>query len=109
MNFYIVKGERLVEDKKQKWICIAIGLFLCFPSLNSAIGSIIKFFLGTQFKLGTYVIYAIYYLVMLYALYKNIRRISVSTFAITVFRNPQNFCVNATPINQLPRWPARQA
>ena len=85
MNFYIVKGEGLVEDKKQKWICIAIGLFLCFPSLNSAIGSIIKFSLGTQFKLGTYVIYAIYYLVMLYALYKNIRRISVSTFAITVF------------------------
>ena len=35
--------------------------------------------------MGTYVIYAIYYLVMLYALYKNIRRISVSTFAITVF------------------------
>ena len=85
MNFYIVKGEGLVEDKKQKWICIAISLFLCFPSLNSAIGSIIKFSLGTQFKLGTYVIYAIYYLVMLYALYKNIRRISVSTFVITVF------------------------
>lgn len=74
-----------MKYKKQKWICIAIGLFLCFPSLNSAIGSIIKFFFGAQFKLGTYVIYAIYYLVMLYALYKNIRRISVSTFAITVF------------------------
>ena len=85
MNFYIVKGERLVEDKKQKWICIAIGLFLCFPSLNSAIGSIIKLFFGMQFKLGTYASYAIYYLVMLYALYKNIRRISVSTFVITVF------------------------
>lgn len=85
MNFYGVKGEKLVEDKKQKWICIAIGLFLCFPSLNSAIGSIIKFFFGTQFKLGTYAIYAIYYLVMLYALYKKIRWISVSTFVITVF------------------------
>lgn len=24
-------------------------------------------------------------------------------------RNPKNFCVNETPINQLPRWPARQA
>ena len=85
MNFYGVKGEKLVEDKKQKWICIAIGLFLCFPSLNSAIGSIIKLFFGMQFKLGTYASYEIYYLVMLYALYKNIRRISVSTFVITVF------------------------
>lgn len=85
MNFYAVKGERLVEDKNQKWICIAIGLFLCFPSLNSAMGSIIKLFFGTQFKLGTYAVYAIYYLVMLYVLHKNIRRISVSTFVITVF------------------------
>ena len=74
-----------MKYKKQKWICIAIGLFLCFPSLNSAIGSIIKFFFGAQLKLGTYAIYAIYFLVMLYALYKNIRRISVSTFVITVF------------------------
>lgn len=24
-------------------------------------------------------------------------------------RTPKIFCVNATPINQLPRWPARQA
>lgn len=74
-----------MEDKKQKWICIAIGLFLCFPSLNSAIGSITKSFFGAQLKLGTYVIYAIYFLVMLYVLYKNIRRISISTFVITVF------------------------
>ena len=85
MNVYAVKGERLVEDKKQNWICIAIGLFLCFPSLNSAIGSITKFFFGAQFELGTYAIYAIYFLVMMYVLYKNIRRISISTFAITVF------------------------
>lgn len=75
----------MVKDNKQKWVCIAIGLFLCFPSLNSSIGSIIKFFLGNQFKLGTYAIYAIYYLVTLYALYKNICRISVSTFVITLF------------------------
>ena len=74
-----------MEDKKQKWICIAIGLFLCFPSLNSAIGSITKFFCGAQFELGTYAIYAIYFLVMLYVLYKNIGRISVSTFVITIF------------------------
>lgn len=74
-----------MEDKKQKWICIAIGLFICFPSLNSAIGSIIKFVFGTQLKLGTYAIYAIYYFVMLYVLYKNIRRISASTLVITVF------------------------
>ena len=85
LNVYAVKGERLVEDKKQNWICIAIGLFLCFPSLNSAIGSITKFFFGAQFELGTYAIYAIYFLVMMYVLYKNIRRISISTFAITVF------------------------
>lgn len=85
MNVYAVKGERLVEDKKQNWICIAIGLFLCFPSLNSAIGSITKFFFGAQFELGTYAIYAIYFLVMMYVLYKNIRRISISTFVITIF------------------------
>lgn len=74
-----------MEDKKQKWICIAIVLFLCFPLLNSAIGSITKFFFGAQFELGTYASYAIYFLVMLYVLYKNIRRISVSTFVITIF------------------------
>lgn len=74
-----------MEDKKQNWICIAIGLFLCFPSLNSAIGSITKFFFGAQFELGTYAIYAIYFLVMMYVLYKNIRRISISTFVITIF------------------------
>lgn len=85
MNVYAVKGERLVEEKKQNWICIAIGLFLCFPSLNSAIGSITKFFFGAQFELGTYAIYAIYFLVMMYVLYKNIRRISISTFVITIF------------------------
>ena len=85
MNVYAVKGERLVEDKKQNWICIAIGLFLCFPSLNSAIGSITNFFFGAQFELGTYAIYAIYFLVMMYVLYKNIRRISISTFVITIF------------------------
>lgn len=85
MNVYAVEGERLVEDKKQNWICIAIGLFLCFPSLNSAIGSITKFFFGAQFELGTYAIYAIYFLVMMYVLYKNIRRISISTFVITIF------------------------
>ena len=74
-----------MEDKRQKWICIMIGLFLCFPSLSPALGSIIKLFFGSQFKLGTYAIYAIYYLVMLYALYGHIHKISVSTLAITGF------------------------
>lgn len=84
MNFY-AENEKKAEEKKQKWICIAIGLFLCFPSLNPAIGSLVKLFFGAQFKLGTYTIYAIYYLVMLYTLCKNIYRISVSTFLITGF------------------------
>jgi len=26
-----------------------------------------------------------------------------------IIRTPQKICVNATPINQLPQWPARQA
>lgn len=79
--------KSLVADKGQKWICIAIGLFLCFPSLNPAIGSIIKLFFGSQFKLGTYCIYAIYYFVMLYALllYRDIHKISVRTLAVTIF------------------------
>lgn len=85
MKSYTENGGEPMEDKRQKWICIAIGLFLCFPSLNSAIGSIIKLFFGSQFKLGTYVVYVIYALVMLYALFRNSHKISLSTLVITVF------------------------
>ena len=85
MKHYSENGGEPVEEKRQKWICIAIGLFLCFPSLNPAIGSIVKLFFGSQFKLGTYVVFAVYALVMLYALFRNCHTISLSTLAITVF------------------------
>ena len=43
MNCYLVKGEALATgDKKQKRICLAIGLFLPFLLLTPAIESIVN-------------------------------------------------------------------
>ena len=71
--------------KDQKWVCIATAFFLCFPSLNPAIGTITRFLLGESTKISTYVIYMIYLLVMIYVLCRNIRRMSASTVGVTVF------------------------
>ena len=71
--------------KDQKWVCIATAFFLCFPSLNPAIGTITRFLLGESTKISTYVIYMVYLLVMIYVLCRNIRRMSASTVGVTVF------------------------
>lgn len=72
-------------NKNQQWVCIAVAFFLCFPSLNPAIGTITRFLLGETTKISTYVIYIIYLFLMIYVSYKNIRRMSVGTLAITLF------------------------
>ena len=74
-----------MANKNQKWVCIAVAFFLCFPSLNPAIGTITRFLLGETTKISTYVIYIIYLFLMIYVSYKNIRRMSVGTLAITLF------------------------
>ena len=74
-----------MENKNQKWVCIAVAYFLCFPSLNPAIRSVTRLLLGGATKISTYGIYIIYLFIMAFVLYKNIRIMSVGTLGITVF------------------------
>ena len=74
-----------MENKNQKWVCIAVAFFLCFPSLNPAIRSVTRLLLGGATKISTYGIYIIYLFIMAFVLYKNIRIMSVGTLGITVF------------------------
>lgn len=67
MNCYLVKGEALAAgDKKQKRICLAIGLFLPFLLLTPAIESIVNLLFRMKFKSGTYVVYSTYGLLTTY-------------------------------------------
>ena len=67
MNCYLVKGEALAAgDKKQKRICLAIGLFLPLLLLTPAIESIVNLLFRMKFKSGTYVVYSTYGLLTTY-------------------------------------------
>ena len=90
-----------MEKREQKWVCIAVALFLCFPSLNSALGSVTRLLLGGQTKMSTYAIYMIYFFVMLYVLYKAGRKITVGTLGITIFMALSlGISIVANPIRQ---------